>query len=51
MLTFNHAARLQAAGVRFRSRPRSAGSGIGRIMFFYDPDFIEIDVFQRDTAW
>jgi catechol 2,3-dioxygenase-like lactoylglutathione lyase family enzyme len=45
------AARLQAAGVQFRSLPRVAGSGIGRLMFFYDPDFIEVEVIQRDTDW
>lgn len=45
------AARLQAAGVQFRTLPRVAGSGIGRLMFFYDPDLIEIEVIQRDTEW
>ncbi|MGH2459074.1 MAG: VOC family protein [Chloroflexota bacterium] len=45
------AARLQEAGVRFRTLPRVAGSGNGRLMFFYDPDFIEIEVIQRDTDW
>ena len=45
------AARLQVAGVKFRSLPRLAGSGIGRLTFFYDPDFIQIEVVQRDTEW
>jgi catechol 2,3-dioxygenase-like lactoylglutathione lyase family enzyme len=45
------AARLDAAGVPFKVRPRVAGSGNGRLMFFYDPDFVEVEAIQRDTVW
>lgn len=45
------AARLKAAGVTFRSEPKTAGSGIGRLMFVYDPDFNEVEIIQRDVDW
>src|ERR1700694_5953941 len=37
------AARLKTEGVAFKSEPRVAGSGIGRLMFVYDPDFNEVE--------
>lgn len=45
------ASRLQAAGVEFRLPPMKANSGIGRLMFFYDPDYVDIEVVQRDTDY
>lgn len=45
------AARLRSAGVTFKSEPRAAGSGIGRLMFVYDPDFNEVEIIQRDVDW
>jgi catechol 2,3-dioxygenase-like lactoylglutathione lyase family enzyme len=45
------AARLHAAGVKFRTEPKVAGSGIGRLMFVYDPDFNEVEIIQRDVDW
>ena len=45
------AARLKKEGVAFKSEPRVAGSGIGRLMFVYDPDFNEVEIIQRDTDW
>ncbi|HEV7663084.1 MAG TPA: VOC family protein [Chloroflexota bacterium] len=45
------AARLRDAGVQFKTGPKPAGSGIGRLMFVYDPDFNEVEIIQRDTDW
>jgi len=45
------AARLKAAGVEFRTPPKPAGSGIGRLMFVYDPDYNEVEIIQRDVDW
>ncbi len=45
------AARLKKEGVTFKSEPRVAGSGIGRLMFVYDPDFNEVEIIQRDVDW
>jgi catechol 2,3-dioxygenase-like lactoylglutathione lyase family enzyme len=45
------AARLKSEGVAFKSEPRVAGSGIGRLMFVYDPDFNEVEIIQRDVDW
>ncbi len=45
------AAKLKAAGVKFRTEPRVAGSGNGRLMFVYDPDYIQVEIIQRDTDW
>jgi catechol 2,3-dioxygenase-like lactoylglutathione lyase family enzyme len=45
------AERLHASGVTFKSEPRPAGSGIGRLMFVYDPDFNEVEIIQRDVDW
>ena len=45
------AARLKNAGVPFKTEPRPAGSGIGRLMFVYDPDFNEVEIIQRDVDW
>ena len=45
------AARLKQAGVQFKSEPRPAGSGIGRLMFVYDPDYNEVEIIQRDVDW
>ncbi len=45
------AAKLQAVGVKFRTLPRVAGSGVGRLMFVYDPDYIQVEIIQRDTDW
>jgi catechol 2,3-dioxygenase-like lactoylglutathione lyase family enzyme len=45
------AQRLHDAGVTFKSEPRPAGSGIGRLMFVYDPDYNEVEIIQRDVDW
>ena len=45
------AARLKKEGVTFKTEPKVAGSGIGRLMFVYDPDFNEVEIIQRDTDW
>ena len=45
------AARLKTQGVMFKTEPKVAGSGIGRLMFVYDPDFNEVEIIQRDTDW
>jgi catechol 2,3-dioxygenase-like lactoylglutathione lyase family enzyme len=45
------AARLRAAGVEFKTAPKPAGSGIGRLMFVYDPDYNEVEIIQRDVDW
>ena len=45
------AARLKEAGVQFRREPGVAGSGIGRLMFVYDPDFNQVEIIQRDVDW
>jgi glyoxylase I family protein len=45
------AARLKEQGVPFKTGPKPAGSGIGRLMFVYDPDFNEVEIIQRDVDW
>jgi catechol 2,3-dioxygenase-like lactoylglutathione lyase family enzyme len=45
------ATRLRGAGVEFKTGPKPAGSGIGRLMFVYDPDYNEVEIIQRDTDW
>jgi catechol 2,3-dioxygenase-like lactoylglutathione lyase family enzyme len=45
------AARLKEQGVTFKTEPKVAGSGIGRLMFVYDPDFNEVEIIQRDVDW
>ena len=45
------AKRLREAGVEFKSQPKPAGSGVGRLMFVYDPDYNEVEIIQRDVDW
>jgi catechol 2,3-dioxygenase-like lactoylglutathione lyase family enzyme len=45
------AQRLREAGVEFKSGPKPAGSGIGRLLFVYDPDYNEVEIIQREVDW